>query len=172
MRHRKRKKAFECRTVGHRKALMKNLLIALFRHQKINTTVGNAKAVKSAADKLITLGKESTIHARRQVFGVLQDRTLVKRLFSEIAPQFKKRSGGYTRVIRCPNRKGDGAEMAVLELTELISPVEVKTKPVKKISQPLKEEATPKAEKTEPKKKEEKPLGFLGGLRKRFRTEQ
>jgi len=196
MRHRKRKKRFECRTMGHRKALMRSLLSALFLHQKIKTTVARTKEVRRAADKLVTLGKRSTLHARRQAFEVLQDKALVKKLFEKIAPAFKRRAGGYTRTIRISPRHGDGAEMAILELTELIAvPERGKIKPAGKPRQPLKEEVKPKekkekaipekkekavaekkekavAEKKEkavPEKKEKKTSGFLEGLRKRFR---
>ncbi len=177
MRHRKRKKRFECRTMGHRKALMRSLLSALFLHQKIKTTVARTKEVRRAADKLVTLGKQSTLHARRQAFEILQDKALVKRLFEKIAPAFEKRAGGYTRTIRISPRHGDGAEMAILELTELIAaPERGKIKPAGKPRQPLKEEVKPKEkrekEKAIPEKKEKKTSGFLEGLRKRFRTDR
>lgn len=172
MRHRKRKKRFECRTMGHRKALMRSLVSALVLHQKIKTTVARTKEVRRAADKLVTLGKQSTLHARRQAFEILQDKALVKRLFEKIAPAFEKRAGGYTRMIRLSPRHGDGAEMAILELTELIAtPKRGKIKPAGKPRQPLKEEVKPKEkkEKAIPEKKEKKTSGFLEGLRKRFR---
>ena len=196
MRHRKRKKRFGCRTIGHRKAMMRSLVSALFLHQKIKTITSRGKEVKRMADKLITLGKRATIHARRQAFETLQDKTLVKKLFDQIAPVFEKRAGGYTRLVRLSPRAGDGAEMAILELTELIAvPERGKVKPAKKPSQPPKEELKPEVkpkekkeppkdkkeapkekkeppkEKKEPpkEKKEKKPAGFLEGLRKRFR---
>jgi len=182
MRHRKRKKRFECRTMGHRKAMMRSLLTALFLHQKIKTTVARTKEVRRAADKLVTLGKRSTLHARRQAFEVLQDKALVKKLFEKIAPAFEKRAGGYTRTIRISPRHGDGAEMAILELTELIVvPKSGKIKPVAKPQprQPKEEvkskkevKSEEKKEKAIPEKKEKKTSGFLEGLRKRFKTDR
>jgi len=188
MRHRKRKKRFGCRTIGHRKAMMRSLVSALFLHQKIKTITPRAKEVKRMADKLITLGKRSTIHARRQAFETLQDKALVKKLFEQIAPVFEKRAGGYTRLVRLLPRAGDGADMTILELTELIAvPERSKIKPAKKPSRPSKEELKPEVkpkekkeppkDKKEPKekeiapeKKEKKSAGFLEGLRKRFRS--
>jgi large subunit ribosomal protein L17 len=171
MRHRKRKKRFGCRTVGQRKAMVRSLVSALFLHQKIQTIASRAKEAKRTADKLITLGKQSTVHARRQAFETLQDRVLVKKLFDQIAPAFEKRSGGYTRLVRLLPRSGDGAEMAILELTELVAaPERSKIKPARKPRQPSKEEVKPEVKPKEKKEppKEKKPFGFLEGLRKRF----
>jgi large subunit ribosomal protein L17 len=173
MRHRKRKKIFNnCRTLGHRKAMVRALVSSLFLHRKIRTTVARAREVKRIADRLISLAKQPTVHTRRQVFETLPDRSLIKSLFTEMAPEFKHRQGGYTRLIRILPRPGDGAEMAVLELTESIVPKPPKGKKHKLAEKKplLKEEIKPEKKKVEPEKKKEKPKGFLRSLRKYFKT--
>lgn len=115
MRHRKKVKKLG-RTASHRRATLKNMATALINHHQIKTTLGKAKAARSYVEKLITTGKKDSVHARRQAFKLLQNRTLVKKLFDEIAPSFSDRNGGYTRVVKLGPRTGDGAEMAVLQL--------------------------------------------------------
>lgn len=195
MRHRRRTRRLS-RTASERDALFRNLLKGLFAHQRIETTIAKAKEVRKLADNLITLGKKDSLHSRRLVFAILHDRELTTKLFKEIAPLFKNRNGGYTRIIRSSVRKGDGAQLGILELTEkkIIAP---KVKPKKekiekeKPSPELKEAAPkgvapPPAEKPKevppvkripPKKEKEKekkptpkaPTGFLGTLRKFFK---
>ncbi|MFH1380726.1 MAG: 50S ribosomal protein L17, partial [Candidatus Omnitrophota bacterium] len=110
MRHRKRRTKFG-RQSSHRKATLKSLAISVFLHQRIKTTHTKAKEARRVVESLITMAKTNSIAARRNVFSVLGDETLVKKLFTEIAPLFSKRKGGYTRIIPYNFRKGDGASM-------------------------------------------------------------
>ena len=97
---------------------MENLVKSLFEYQRIKTTITKAKAAQRLAEKMITMGKLGTLHARRRVFAALGSRSVVMKLFNEIAPRFKNYHGGYTRVLHLGTRKGDAAPMAVLELME------------------------------------------------------
>lgn len=106
------------RKVGHRKALLKNLTIALFTHKRINTTLAKAKALRVHAEPLITKCKTNTTHSRRVVFSYLQDKVAVDELFTEIAPKVASRPGGYLRIIKTGFRKGDGAETAMIEFVD------------------------------------------------------
>jgi large subunit ribosomal protein L17 len=103
------------RSPAHRKALLRNLMNALVRSERIETTVAKAKELRRLADKLITLGKKDTTHARRQVFALLSDKENTEKVFAGLAGRFVERAGGYTRIIRTDYRVGDGAEMAILE---------------------------------------------------------
>ena len=102
-----------------RTAVLNGLVRNLVTHGRIRTTYARAKEAQRLADRLVTLGKEGSIHARRRAFRILQDRTLVKQLFAEIAPRYVDISGGYTRVLRLGLRKGDGAQRALLALSRL-----------------------------------------------------
>ncbi len=104
------------RTSEHRIATLRNLATALFTHGRITTTVTKAKELRPFAERLITKARADTVHARRIVAKDLHDRTLVKRLFDDIAPRYAQRPGGYTRILRCGPRRGDAAEMAIIEL--------------------------------------------------------
>ncbi len=106
------------RTSAHRRAMFRNQLAALVEHERIITTLQKAKEMRPIFEKTITQGKRGTLHARRRVRRMLPDRKLVQRLFDDIAPRFEDRSGGYTRIMKLGPRKGDGAEMAVLELVD------------------------------------------------------
>jgi len=111
------------RSSGHRRALFRNLITELFRHRRITTTEAKAKAVRSEAEKLITvaknsLDKESDGHERRQVLKTITDGEVVSELFENIAPEYRDRPGGYTRIIKLGPRQGDAAPMAILELVE------------------------------------------------------
>lgn len=117
MRHRKAGRKLN-RTSGHRRALYKNLITELFRHERIKTTEAKAKAVQGQAEKLITLAKRGDLHARRQVLRVISDKEVVDKLFHDLAPDFEGRPGGYTRIIKLGPRPGDAAPMAILELVE------------------------------------------------------
>lgn len=194
MRHRKRNVRLN-RNKPEREALLRNLVRGLFLSQRIETTVVKAKEARRLAERLITLGKNDSLHSRRQAYSVLRDENLTGKLFKEIAPLFKKRNGGYTRIIRSRARKGDNAQLAVLELTEKKTIVS-KIKPRKgkaveeKPSQAKEKEnvVSPAAEKPKevtlekhlPRKKElmtEKnihpsqrtPTGFVSTLRKFFK---
>lgn len=115
MRHRK-KRGLLGRKSAHREAILSNLAAALIMNGRITTTLAKTKALRPIAEKLITLGKMQDIHARRQAAAILDDKEAVKRLFSEIGPQFDDRNGGYTRIIRLGRRAGDAAPMAVIEI--------------------------------------------------------
>jgi large subunit ribosomal protein L17 len=104
------------KTPSHRRAMLRNMVTSLFRHERITTTAPKAKEAKRWAERMITLGKRGDLHARRQAATFVNDETVLKKLFDEIAPSFKDRAGGYTRVMRTGVRKGDVAEMAILEL--------------------------------------------------------
>ncbi len=114
------------RTTEHRRALLRNLATALFQHERITTTLAKAKELRSYAEKLITRARRDTVHDRRLVARELRDRTLVKHLFDEIAPRYAGRAGGYTRIVRMMPRRGDGAEMAIIELVEAGTPAKGK----------------------------------------------
>ena len=117
MRHRRQTKRFN-RNPKERKAMLENLVASLLTHQQITTTLEKAKEARKLADKMITLGKDDSLHSRRQAFSYLQDHVLTSKLFKEVAPRFKSRKGGYTRILQLERRKGDGAQLALLELTE------------------------------------------------------
>jgi large subunit ribosomal protein L17 len=117
MRHRRQTKRFG-RNPKERKAMLENLVTSLLTHQQITTTLEKAKETKKLAERIITLGKEDSLHSRRMAFSYLQDHALTSKLFKEVAPRFKSRSGGYTRILQLSRRKGDGAQLALLELTE------------------------------------------------------
>ncbi len=104
------------RTSSHRKALLKNLAIALIAHGRIETTVEKAKELRSYIEKLITKAKVGDFNSHRAVFAYLQDKESTKKLINEIAPEYKDRNGGYTRIIRTRVRRGDAASMAFIEL--------------------------------------------------------
>ena len=106
------------RSTPHRKALIRNLLKALVQREQIQTTDAKAKELRRWADRLITLGKKDTLHARRLAYAQLGSRLLVARLFDNIAPRFQNRAGGYTRVIKLGPRRGDAAPISLIELTE------------------------------------------------------
>lgn len=95
---------------------MRNLITALLREEKIQTTDPKAKELRRWADRVITLGKAGSLHARRQVLGIVQDKAVVRKLFDTIAPRFKERPGGYTRIIKIGWRRGDAAQMSLIEL--------------------------------------------------------
>ena len=131
MRHNRRSKRFG-RSLGERRAMLENMVTSLLTHQQITTTLEKAKETKRLADRVIHLGKTDSLTARRQVFSYLQDHELTSRLFKEVSPRFKSRKGGYTRILQLSRRKGDGAQLALLELTEkeiiLKTPVKKKKK--------------------------------------------
>jgi large subunit ribosomal protein L17 len=98
--------------------MLRNLVRSLFMHERIETTVTRAKEARRLAEQMITLAKQNTLHARRQARAFLNDESLVKHLFDNIAPRYRERQGGYTRIVRVSRRRGDGVETAVLELVE------------------------------------------------------
>jgi large subunit ribosomal protein L17 len=108
------------RLTQHRWALFRNLLVALFRHERITTTEAKAKAVRGAAEHMITLAKRESLHARRQVLSMVPDTKVVGTLFDTIAARFSDRTGGYTRIIKTGRRPGDNAPMVILELVDRV----------------------------------------------------
>lgn len=117
MRHMKRGKKLG-RNASHRKALMRNMAVSLFRHERIETTEAKAKVLKSFAERIITLAKRGDLHARRLVATDINDKQMVQKLFQDLGPRFAERNGGYTRVLKLGHRKGDAAPMALIELTD------------------------------------------------------
>jgi large subunit ribosomal protein L17 len=104
------------KTSSHRRAMLRNMVTSLFRHERIRTTTPKAKLARRYAERMITFGKRGTLHARRQAARFINDETVLKKLFDEIAPSFAERNGGYTRIVRTGVRRGDASDMAVLEL--------------------------------------------------------
>jgi large subunit ribosomal protein L17 len=137
-----------------RKATLRDLAIATLKKQRIQTTRAKAKEARKLVDRLITLGKKGTLADKRRAFSILCDHKLVSHLFNHMAPKFKDRNGGYTRVIGMMNRRGDNAQMALLELTERdeITVVKPKAKALKvKEEAPETEESVAKAKEVRPK---------------------
>jgi large subunit ribosomal protein L17 len=104
------------RNIGARKALFKGLVTSVIEHERVVTTVPKAKAVRPLVERMITLAKRDTLHSRRQAAAFLESPEAVKKLFDKLGTRFGQRAGGYTRVVRLGNRKGDGAEQAMIEL--------------------------------------------------------
>ena len=130
MRHLKRTAKLG-RTGTHRNAMLANMVCSLITHKRITTTVAKAKAARSVAEKMVTLGKSGTVHDRRLAVARLHQDDAVKILFDEIAPAQKSRNGGYTRIIRMHQRIGDASQLAILEFVDLPAAAEapVETKP-------------------------------------------
>jgi len=118
MRHRKRTAKLG-RQFEHRNAMLANMVCSLIKHKRIQTTLAKAKAVRSVAEKMVTLGKGGSIHDRRLASARLHQEDAVRILFNEIAPTQKERNGGYTRIIRLSQRQGDAAELAILEWVDI-----------------------------------------------------
>ncbi|RMH79590.1 MAG: 50S ribosomal protein L17 [Acidobacteria bacterium] len=118
MRHKVKKKHFD-RTREQRLALYRSLARAVLMEERVETSLQRAKAVRPMVERLITLGKRGDLASRRLALSILPDRKAVKRLFEEVAPRFENREGGYTRILRLPDRrKGDSCELAIIELVE------------------------------------------------------
>jgi large subunit ribosomal protein L17 len=129
------------RTAEHRKALLANQVCSLIEHERIKTTLAKAKAVRPLAERMVTLGKNGSLHARRTAFAVLRQKSAVKKLFDNIAPRSTDRNGGYTRIIKLGPRPSDSAPVAFLEWVDATPATE--EKPAKKGAK----ERAPKAEK-------------------------
>ena len=104
------------RPTDHRKSMLRGLVTYLLENGRIETTVTRAKEVRAMADRMITLGKENTLHSRRQALAYVTKEDVVKKLFDEIAPKYEDKNGGYTRIIKTGPRRGDAAEMCIIEL--------------------------------------------------------
>lgn len=190
MRHQKRSQRLS-RTLGPRRATLRNLVIGLIKYQRIKTTKVKAKLAQRLAERLISLGKKGSLQSRRHALRLLNNRAAVNKLFSQIAPLFKTKTSGFSRIIRYIRRRGDGAELVFLEFTEKtpkVKPAKAKkerpkpelaaaekAKQVK--SEELKTEIKPKEKPILPQEqkratKKMKPKKFLGGLRKLFKKER
>ena len=115
MRHRKKGRKLQ-RTASHRRAMLRNLATSLFRHERIETTTAKAKELRPYAERLITLARRGDLHARRLVGRKIQDREVLGKLFDEISSRYAERPGGYTRILKLGNGKGDAAEISLIEL--------------------------------------------------------
>lgn len=115
MRHRKKGRQLS-RTRSHRKATLRNMATSLFLHERIETTSAKAKELRPYAERLITLARRGDLHSRRLAAMKIQDRQVLGKLFDDIAPRYAERPGGYTRILKLGNRKGDAAEMSLIEL--------------------------------------------------------
>ena len=148
--------------------MLDNMAKNVVRHGRIRTTLAKAKETKRLIDRLISLGKEGSVHSRRRAYRILQDRNLVKQLFAEVAPRFTGIQGGYTRVLQLTSRPGDGAPQALLELTQRPEPTPAAT-PKAKAARPA--PSAPKATEAPPRsaEAEKKPKRFLEGLRGLFK---
>lgn len=123
MRHQKSGRKLN-RNSSHRQAMFRNMASSLFRHEIIKTTLPKAKELRRYAEPLITMAKEDSQHQRRIAFSRLRDKVAVGQLFTEIAPRYKERPGGYTRILKCGFRDGDNAPMAYIELVDRPRPVD------------------------------------------------
>src|SRR5438093_6824506 len=131
------------RTAEHRKALLANQVCSLIEHERIKTTLAKAKAVRPLAEKMVTLGKNGSLHARRTALATLRQKNAVKKLFDNIAPRSADRNGGYTRIVKLGYRRSDSACMAFIEWVDMAEGVEEKA--------------------TEEKKRQQKPSGPTAG---------
>ena len=154
------------RTAEHRKALLANQVCSLIEHQRIKTTLAKARAVRPLAERMVTLGKNGSIHARRTALAMLRQGNAVKKLFDDIAPRSAERNGGYTRIVKLGYRRSDSACMAFIEWVDMAEVVEEKAteekKRKKKPAEPKAEQIEPErveAKEEEPAEKEEKPAG-------------
>ncbi len=142
------------RTAEHRKALLANQVCSLIEHQRIQTTLAKAKAVRPLAEKMVTLGKKGSIHARRTALATLRQKDAVKKLFDDIAPRSTERNGGYTRIVKLGQRKSDSAPMAFIEWVDGAQVIEEKAAEEKKAKR---KEAEPSAKQKESAPQPEEP---------------
>lgn len=117
MRHRNSGKGLS-RSSSHRRAMFKNMMVSLLRHELIKTTLPKAKELRRFMEPLITMAREDSLHKRRIAFARLGDREIINKLFTDVAPFYQKRPGGYLRILKCDFRKGDNAPMAIVELVD------------------------------------------------------
>ena len=143
------------RTTDHRKAMLRGMVTYLFENGKVETTVTRAKEVRAMAEKMITIAKDNSLHARRQVLAYVTKEDVVKNLFDVIAPRYADVNGGYTRITQTGARRGDAAEMCIIELVETKAELEAKAAAAKKAAKkpaakkPAAKKSAPKAEKKE-----------------------
>jgi len=143
------------RKEGHRKSMLSNLACSLIEHSRIKTTLAKAKAVKPMAEKMVTLGKKKTLHARRTALAVLRQANIVKILFDQVAPRAATRKGGYTRIVKLGQRISDASEMCFIEWVDSATEVETAT-PVAKAPKKVAEKKAPEKVATEKKVVEKK----------------
>ncbi|UCC48091.1 MAG: 50S ribosomal protein L17 [Gemmatimonadota bacterium] len=117
MRHRRKGRQLS-RTASHRKAMLSNMATSLFRHERIRTTTAKAKELRPFAERLITLARRGDLHARRQAARTIHDKEALSKLFDTLGPRYANRDGGYVRILKIGRRKGDGAEIALVQLLE------------------------------------------------------
>ena len=139
------------RTAEHRKALLANQVCSLIEHQRIKTTLAKAKAVRPLAERMVTLGKNGSIHARRTALATLRQKNAVKKLFDDIAPRSAERNGGYTRIVKLGQRMSDSAPMAFIEWVDMAELIEAKVEEEKKAKR---KKAEPKPKRPEPERAE------------------
>ncbi len=138
------------RTTDHRKAMLRGMVTYLFENGKVETTVTRAKEVRAMAEKMITIAKDNSLHARRQVLAYVTKEDVVKNLFDVIAPRYADVNGGYTRITKTGARRGDAAEMCIIELVETKAELEAKAAAAKKAAKkPAAKKSASKAEKKE-----------------------
>ena len=143
------------RTTDHRKAMLRGMVTYLFENGKVETTVTRAKEVRAMAEKMITIAKDNSLHARRQVLAYVTKEDVVKNLFDVIAPRYADVNGGYTRITKTGARRGDAAEMCIIEHVETKAELEAKAAAAKKAAKkpaakkPAAKKSAPKAEKKE-----------------------
>jgi large subunit ribosomal protein L17 len=154
MRHQKNTRKLG-RTSQHRDAMLANIVASLIIHKRVKTTLAKAKEARPLAEKLVTLGKTGTLHARRLAVAKIGQRDAVATLFKTIAPGFKDRKGGYTRIIKLGPRQSDSAPIAFLEWVDYV--VDAEVAPVEKTEKPAKAEKAPNSEKPKAEDKAEKP---------------
>ena len=142
------------RTADHRKALLANQICSLIEHQRIKTTLAKAKAVRPLAERMVTLGKNGSIHARRTAFATLRQKNAVKKLFEDIASRSAERNGGYTRIVKLGQRKSDSAPMAFIEWVDMAEVVEEKPAKEKKAKRKEADQKQTEPERVETKKEE------------------
>jgi large subunit ribosomal protein L17 len=143
------------RTAEHRKALLANQVCSLIEHQRIKTTLAKAKAVRPLAEKMVTLGKQGSLHARRTALAVLRQKDAVKKLFDDIAPRSAGRNGGYTRIIKLGARKSDSAPVALIEWVDAPQVVE-EPETEEKGKKKKRKDAKPAADEAKTEKKSKK----------------
>lgn len=157
MRHRK-SSAKLGKTGSHRRAMLRNMVTSLLRHERIKTTLPKAKEARRYAEKMITLGKKETLAARRRAYRFISDTVVVQKIFDNLAYRYVERKGGYTRIIKIGPRRGDAAEMVFLELVDRPEPTEEELKDDKKKKEgdPKKDKVTKTESKEDTKKKKPK----------------
>jgi large subunit ribosomal protein L17 len=154
MRHQKNTRKLG-RTSQHRDAMLANLVVSLIQYKRVKTTLAKAKAARPLAEKLVTLGKSGTLHARRLAVAKIGQRDMVTKLFSEIAPGFKDRKGGYTRIVKLGPRQSDSAPVAFLEWVDYVLKTAEEPETETAETETAPEKKAPKAKKTPKAKKED-----------------